>query len=100
MLYTVLNVSILPFDHLNNLNMYSLFPSFQFGVTRALIGGGGGEGRLLFIYSCSARLISFEMNLKTTDFKLCHWLVPAAQVVWIISPNSSNMQKEKQPFLF
>ncbi len=62
------------------------------GVTRALIGGGGG-GRVLFIYSCSARLISFEMNLKTTDFKLCHWLVPAAQVVWIISPNSSNMQR-------
>ena len=27
---------------------------------------------MLFIYSCSARLISFEMNLKTTDFKLFH----------------------------
>ena len=37
------------------------------GETRALIGGGGGGG--VFIYSCSARLISFEMNLKTTDFK-------------------------------
>ena len=24
---------------------------------------------LIFMYSCSARLISFEMNLKTTDFK-------------------------------
>ncbi len=34
-------------------------------VTRALIGGGG----CIFIYSCSARLISFEINLKTTDFK-------------------------------
>ena len=34
------------------------------GVTRALIGGGG-----IFIYSCSARLISFEMNLKTKKFK-------------------------------
>ena len=35
-------------------------------VARALIGGGGGD---MFIYSCSARLISFEINLKTTDFK-------------------------------
>ncbi len=34
-------------------------------VARALIGGGG----CIFIYSCSARLISFEINLKTTDFK-------------------------------
>ncbi len=39
-------------------------------VARALIGGGGGGGGgCLFIYSCSARLISFEINLKTTDFK-------------------------------
>ena len=30
--------------------------------------GAGGEGGI-FIYSCSARLISFQMNLKTTDFK-------------------------------
>ena len=36
-------------------------------VARALIGGGGGG--CLFIYSCSARLISFESNLKATDFK-------------------------------
>ena len=35
------------------------------GITRALIGGGGG-GVSIFIYLCSARLISFEM---TTDFK-------------------------------
>ena len=35
-------------------------------VARALIRGGGGG---VFIYSCSARLISFEINLKTTDFK-------------------------------
>ena len=34
-------------------------------VARALIGGGGA----IFIYSCSARLISFEISLKTTDFK-------------------------------
>ena len=32
-------------------------------VARALIGGG------LFIYSFSARLISFQINLKITDFK-------------------------------
>ena len=32
------------------------------GETRALIGGGGG-GRI-FIYSCSARRISFEINLN------------------------------------
>ena len=37
-------------------------------VARALIGEGGGGG-CIFIYSCSARLISFEINLKTTDFK-------------------------------
>ena len=36
-------------------------------VARALIGGGGGGS--IFIYLCSARLISFEKNLKTTDFK-------------------------------
>ena len=35
------------------------------GVTRALIGGG-----CIFIYSCSARQISFEMNLKTKKFKI------------------------------
>ena len=29
-------------------------------------GGGGGRGEDIFIYSCSARMISFEMNLKTT----------------------------------
>ena len=33
-------------------------------VARALIGGV-----CIFIYSCYARLISFEINLKTTDFK-------------------------------
>ncbi len=37
------------------------------GVTRALIGGGGGG--CILIYSCSARRISFEMKLKTIDFK-------------------------------
>ncbi len=30
--------------------------------------GGGG----IFIDSCFARLITFEMNLKTTDFKAEH----------------------------
>ncbi len=37
--------------------------ALQRAVARALIGG------CIFIYSCSARLISFEINLKTTDFK-------------------------------
>ena len=32
------------------------------GETRALIGGRGGGG--IFIYSCSARRISFEINLN------------------------------------
>ncbi len=36
------------------------------GETRALIGGGGVNSH---ICSCSVRLISFGMNLKTTDFK-------------------------------
>ena len=35
-------------------------------VARALIGGGRV---CIVIYSCSARLISFQINLKTTDFK-------------------------------
>ena len=39
------------------------------GVTRAvartLIGGGGG----LFIYSCSARLVSFQIDKFEFDFK-------------------------------
>ncbi len=33
-------------------------------VARALIGGGGE-----YIHTCSARLISFEINLKTADSK-------------------------------
>ena len=38
------------------------------GVTRALIGGGGGGG-CIFIYSCSARRISFEMNLISKEIR-------------------------------
>ena len=45
-----------------------------------ILGGGGGGamaravaralfGVCIFIYLCSARLISFDINLKTTDFK-------------------------------
>jgi hypothetical protein len=41
-------------------NQLECTPSVVSGVTRVLIGGGG-----VFIYSCSARLIYFEMNLKT-----------------------------------
>ena len=35
-------------------------------VARALIGGGGG---CLFIYSCSARLVSFEIKFKSINLK-------------------------------
>ncbi len=35
-------------------------------VTRALIGGGGG---CIFIYSCSARRISFEISCFQVHFK-------------------------------
>ena len=38
-------------------------------VARALIGGGGGGGVYSYIRVNYARLISFEINLKTTDFK-------------------------------
>ena len=37
------------------------------GVTRALIVGGGGG--CIFIYSCSARRISFEMNLISKEIR-------------------------------
>ena len=36
-------------------------------VARTLIGGGGGGG--LFIYSCSARLVSFQIDKFEFDFK-------------------------------
>ena len=35
------------------------------GVTRALIGGGGG----IFIYSCSARRISFEIKFISKEIR-------------------------------
>ena len=38
-------------------------------VARTLIGGGGGGGGCLFIYSCSARLVSFQMDKFEFDFK-------------------------------
>ena len=39
-------------------------------VARALIGGGGGGGGVYsYIRVLPARLISFEINFKTTDFK-------------------------------
>ena len=44
-------------EEINQASHFMLFTSS--GVTRALIGGGGGGGCIL-IYSCSARLISFE----------------------------------------
>ena len=36
-------------------------------VARTLMGGGGGGG--LFIYSCSARLVSFEIKFKFINLK-------------------------------
>ncbi len=38
------------------------------GVTRALIGGGGGGG-CIFIYSCSARRISFEIKFISKEIR-------------------------------
>ena len=35
-------------------------------VARTLMGGGGG---CLFIYSCSARLVSFEITFKSINLK-------------------------------
>ncbi len=37
------------------------------GVTRALIWGGGGG--CIFIYPCSARRISFEINLISKEIR-------------------------------
>ena len=37
-------------------------------VARTLIGGGGGGG-CLFIYSCSVRLVSCQINKFEFDFK-------------------------------
>ena len=48
---------------MDNLNLKGSI--FFYTPFRALIGGGGS----IFIYSCSPLLISFEMNLKTTDSK-------------------------------
>ncbi len=39
------------------------------GVTRALIRGGGGEGGCIFIYSCSARRISFEIKFISKEIR-------------------------------
>ena len=41
------------------------------GVARTLIGGGGegGGGGCLFIYSCSAQLVSFEIKFKFINLK-------------------------------
>ena len=42
-------------------------PSLITAVARMLMGGGGGGG--LFIYSCSARLVSFEIKFKFINLK-------------------------------
>ena len=38
-------------------------------VARTLMGGGGGKVGCLFIYSCSARLVSFQIDKFEFDFK-------------------------------
>ena len=49
------------------------------GETRALIGGG-----LIFIYSCSARRISFEINLNDSWFQ--KKFVGQNKKIWILTP--------------
>ena len=49
-------------------------------VARALIGGGGG----IFIYSCYARLISFEINANDNWFE--KKLVGHNTNIWIYTP--------------
>ena len=43
------------------------YPGETSGVTRALIGGGGGG--CIFIYSCSARRISFEIKFISKEIR-------------------------------
>ena len=59
-----------PFEYYTNFTL----PEVIFrAVARALIGGGGGGGVYSYIPVLVARLISFEINLKTTDFKRNSW---------------------------
>ncbi len=44
------------------------FPFNKYGLSQWR-NSGALIGLCIFIYPCSARLISFEMTLKTTDFK-------------------------------
>ncbi len=57
------------------------------GVTRALIGGGGGG---IFIYSCSARLISFEMKrLISKEIRRAehdYMNIPLPQINAVVTP--------------
>ena len=50
------------------------------GETRVLIGGGGW----IFIYSCSARRISFEINLNDSWFQ--KKVVGQNKKIWIFTP--------------
>ena len=56
---------IVQFPYLTELSSHKktkkYFVSFDF-ARRALIGGGGGGGGCIFIYSCYAQLISFQIN--------------------------------------
>ena len=51
------------------MNLYNLGKLLKgnTAVARTLIGGGGGW--CLFIYSCSARLVSFEIKFKFINLK-------------------------------
>ena len=49
---------------------YELMIHESRAVARTLMGGGGGGGGgCLFIYSCSARLVSFQIDKFECDFK-------------------------------
>ena len=61
-------ICIFPSHSLNSIYTKARRFSVRRAGARALIGGGGGGGGI-FIYSSYARLISFQINLKTTDFK-------------------------------
>ena len=67
-LYNVFNV--LMYVHIDILHLLQLLTR---AVTRALIGEGGG---CIYIYSCSALLISFEINCYESCYQLTNMHPP------------------------